>query len=239
MKLSIILPVYNEKKDFAILIKKVIKQKISIEKEIIIIESNSTDGTKEVVKSYEGKEGIKIIYEEKPNGKGSAVKKGFKAATGDIILIQDADLEYDTKDYQKLIDPIIRKEAKFVLGSRKMGHNTWKIRNMKTNPFKAYFINVIANMADIFFNILYDVKLSDPQTMYKVFKKECIKGINFESNYFNLDWEICARLVRRGYIPIELPIYYKSRSFSEGKKVKLSRDIFLNMYIIIKYRFKK
>jgi len=237
MKLSIILPVYNEKRYLEELIKKVLAVKLPIEREIIIIESNSTDGSKEIVKKYEGKKDFKIIYEDKPRGKGSAVKKGFDAATGDIIIIQDADLEYNPRDYLKLIDPIIKKQAKFVIGSRKLGQDTWKIRNPKTNIMKAGFINVIAHLADHFFNILYGVHLTDPQSMYKVFHKDCLKGIKFKSNYFDLDWEICARFIRKGYTPLELPIYYRSRSFKEGKKIRLLRDIFLNIKAIIKYRF--
>jgi glycosyltransferase involved in cell wall biosynthesis len=238
-KLSIVMPVYNEKKYFEKILQRVMKVNLPVEKEIVIVESNSTDGTRQLVKKYEKKKGFKIIYEDKPRGKGSAVKRGFKAATGDIILVQDADLEYNPQDYPKLIEPILKNKTKFVLGSRKMGQKTWKIRNSKTSVVKVAFINIIANLADTFFNILYGVHLTDSQTMYKVFRRECIKGIDFKSNHFNLDFEICARLIRRGYIPLEVPIRYKSRSFSEGKKIKLSRDIFINLYTIIKYRIVK
>lgn len=238
-KLSIVMPVYNEKKYFEKILQRVMKVNIPLEKEIVIVESNSTDGTRQLVKKYEKRKGFKVIYEDKPRGKGSAVKRGFKAATGDIILIQDSDMEYNPQDYPKLIEPILRNKAKFVLGSRKIGQNTWKIRSSKTSIIKVAFINVIAHMADAFFNVLYGVHLTDSQTMYKVFRRECIKGIKFTSNHFNLDFEICARLIRRGYIPVEVPIRYKSRSFSEGKKIKLFRDIFINLYTIIKYRIVK
>jgi glycosyltransferase involved in cell wall biosynthesis len=236
-KLSIIIPVYNERKYFSQILHRVISAKIPLEKEIIIIESNSKDGTRELVRKYEGKKGFRVIYEDRPQGKGHALKSGFHAATGDIILVQDADLEYDPRDYACLLEPILNGKAKFVLGSRKMGAKTWKIRNTKTNVFKAAFINVIANLADEIFNLLYGVKLTDPQTMYKVFRRECLHGIRFESNYFNLDWEICAKLIRKGYVPLEIPISYKSRSFDEGKKISLFRDIFLNSWTIFKFRF--
>ena len=236
-KLSIIIPVYNERQYFEKLIKRVLAVKLPIQREIIIVESNSTDGTRALVKKYEKRKDFKIVYEDGPHGKGSALKKGFRAATGSIILIQDSDLEYNPDDYPKLIKPILNGKCKFVLGSRKLGQQTWKIRNSKTNVVKVAFINVIANLADTVFNIIYGVHLTDTQTMYKVFRKECIKGIKFDSNYFNLDFEICARLIRRGYIPLEVPIRYKSRSFTEGKKIKIIRDIFLNTYTIIKFRF--
>jgi len=237
MKLSIILPVYNEKKYLVKLINKILAVKLPIEREIIIIESNSTDGSKEIVKKYESKKGFKVIYEDKANGKGFAVRNGFKMITGDIILIQDADLEYNPNDYNKLIEPILKKQTKFVIGSRKMGKKTWMIRKQEKNISKITFINIIAHFADLIFNLLYGVNITDPQSMYKVFHKDCLKGINFKSNYFNLDWEICAKFIRKGYIPLEIPVYYKSRSFNEGKKIRLIRDIFLNTYSIIKYRF--
>jgi len=239
MKLSIIMPVYNEKRYFKTIIERILEVKLPIEREIIIIESNSTDGTKEIVKEYRNHKDIKIFYQKRPQGKGSAVKLGIKRSSGEIILIQDADLEYDPKDYIKLIEPILKKEYKFVIGSRKMGQNTWAIRNMETNIGIAIFINIIANLADAFFNIIYNVRLTDPQSMYKVFLRDCLKGIKFESNYFNLDWEIVAKFIRKGYIPLELPIHYESRGFHDGKKVRFLRDIYLNVYAIFKYRFVK
>jgi hypothetical protein len=118
-----------------------------------------------------------------------------------------------------------------------MGHSTWQIRNMNESVVMALFINVIANLADAFFNLLYNVKLTDPQSMYKVFHRECLENVDLKSNYFNLDWEICAKFVRAGYVPLELPVKYDSRSFADGKKLNLFRDIFLNVYTIIYYRF--
>ncbi|MBU0763057.1 MAG: glycosyltransferase family 2 protein [Candidatus Altiarchaeota archaeon] len=237
MKLSIIMPVYNEARYFEKILGKVRKVRLPLKKEIIIVESNSTDGTREIVKKYENIKDIKIIYQEKALGKGNAIMQGLKKATGDIILIQDADLEYDPRDYNKLIAPILKKEVKFVIGSRKMGHKTWQIRSMKTNKYVVLFVNVIANLADEIFNLLYDVHLTDPQSMYKVFHKDCLKGVKFKSNRFDWDWEICARFIRKGIIPIEFPIAYNSRDFSEGKKINIAREIFLNATAIIKYRF--
>ena len=237
-KISVILPVYNEKDCFPIIMEKLLEKKIEgVDKEIIIIESNSTDGTKEIVRRYEGRDGVKIIYEDAPRGKGHAVRNGFKQATGGIILIQDADLEYDINDYDKLLAPIIREEQKFVLGSRHLGANCWRIREFHNNWLLGFIMNLAHEFFTGLFNILYGQKIKDPTTMYKVFKKECIDGVEFECNRFDLDWEMVARLVRRGFTPLEIPINYKSRCFSEGKKVRFFRDPLTWIRAIIKYRF--
>jgi glycosyltransferase involved in cell wall biosynthesis len=239
-KLSIIIPVYNEKTSFPIIIEKVLDKKLErIDKEIIIIESNSTDGTREIVKKYEGIDGVKIIYEDKPRGKGHALRNGFLCATGDIILIQDADLEYDINDYDSLLEPIIENEVNFVLGSRHLGANCWKIRQFEKKPIIGFVMNSAHQFFTKMFNTLYGQNIKDPTTMYKVFKKECIEGIKLECNRFDLDWEIVAKLVRRGYIPLEIPINYKSRSFSEGKKIRFFRDPLTWILAIIKYRITK
>jgi len=239
-KLSIILPVYNEKDSFPIIMDRLLKKQLhNLDKEIIIIESNSKDGTRKVVENYRGISNVKIIYEDKPQGKGHAVRNGFLYATGDIILIQDADLEYDIDDYDILLDPIIKEEQKFVLGSRHLGANCWKIRQFEKNRIIGFVMNLGHQLFTAFFNVLYWQRLKDPTTMYKVFKKDCIDGIDFECNRFDLDWEIVAKLVRKGYIPLEIPINYKSRSFSEGKKIKFFRDPITWIIAIIKYRFCK
>jgi glycosyltransferase involved in cell wall biosynthesis len=239
-KISVILPVYNEKDSFAIIMEKLLAKKIEgVDKEIIIIESNSTDGTKDIVKKYEGRDGVKIIYEDTPRGKGHAVRNGFKQATGEIILIQDADLEYDIDDYDKLLEPIIREEEKFVLGSRHLGANCWRIRQFQKNWLLGFIMNLAHQFFTGLFNILYGQRIKDPTTMYKVFKKECINGVQFECNRFDLDWEMLARLVRRGFTPLEIPIHYKSRCFSEGKKIRFFRDPLTWMIAIFKYRFCK
>lgn len=239
MKLSILMPVYNEEKYIEKIINKVMAIDIgNIEKEIIIIESNSIDGTKELIKKYENKDGFKIIYEQKAQGKGCAIRKGFKSATGDIILIQDADLEYTPDDYPKLLKPILEGRAKFVLGSRYLGKKSLFIRHFEDSPIKAFTINIGAKFLDGIFNILYSVSITDPQTMYKIFNKECLKDIEFKSNYFDLDWEIVSKFIRKGYIPVEIPIHYESRDIYQGKKISLRRDAFKNLWAIIKYRFK-
>jgi glycosyltransferase involved in cell wall biosynthesis len=239
-KLSVVLPVYNEKDTFQIIMEKLLNKKIrNLSKEIIIIESNSTDGTRDIVKKYEGKDGVKIIYEDRPRGKGHAVRNGLKFVSGDIILIQDADLEYDIDDYDILLDPIIKGEQKFVLGSRHLGANCWQIRQFEGRQVIGFIMNLAHQFFTTFFNILYRQNIKDPTTMFKVFKKECIEGIRFECNRFDLDWEIVAKLVRRGFKPLEIPIRYKSRTFSEGKKIRFFRDPLTWFKAIIKYRFIK
>jgi glycosyltransferase involved in cell wall biosynthesis len=239
-KLSIILPVYNERESFPIIMDKLLEKHLeNLEKEIIIIESNSTDGTKDLVNKYEGIKEVKVIYEDRPRGKGHAVRNGLSHANGDVILIQDADLEYDIDDYDKLLNPIIKDGMKFVLGSRHLGANCWKIRKFEKGWIVAYIMNLAHQIFTTFFNVLYAQNIKDPTTMYKIFKKECITRIDFECNRFDLDWEIVAKLVRKGFIPLEIPISYKSRSFSQGKKIRFIRDPLTWIRALIKYRFVK
>ncbi len=235
-KLSIIIPIYNEAGTCEELIKRVLKVKLPTKKEIIIIESNSTDGTKEIIKKFETQKEIQIIWQEKPNGKGNAVQKGLKAATGDIILIQDADLEYKPEEYPKLLEPILKKITSFVLGSRPLGKESWNIRKYPGYFFYARLLNLGGFVYTLLFNVLYGVWLTDPATMFKVFRKECIKDIIFKSNYFDLDWEIVAKLIKKGYKPREVPVSYTSRSTKEGKKIRFVRDGFLVLWAIVKFR---
>ena len=233
------MPVYNEVRYVDEIINKVISTDIgNIKKEIIIIESNSTDGTRDLVKKYENRSEFKIFYEEKPAGKGHAVKNGLKLATGDIILIQDADLEYNPDEYSLLLKPIINGSAKFVLGSRHLGNSGWAYRKFSDDIPTAFIYNTGTKVFDIFFNCLYGVKLTDPMTMYKVFCRECLNDIEFKSEYFDLDLEIVAKFIKKGYIPFEVPISYISRSFSEGKKVVFHKVAIKVFVAVIKFRFK-
>ena len=237
MKLTIIIPIYNEAATVEKLMEKVLAVKLSIKKEIIIIESNSTDGTREIIKKYEKLKNITILYQDKPQGKGNALKLGFQHATGDIILIQDADLEYKPEEYPLLLQPILDNKTSFVLGSRPMGKDTWKIREYLKDTVYARLLNLGGLFYNTLFNVLYGVHLTDPSTMFKIFKRECIKDITFKCNYFDLDWEIVAKLVKKGYNPIEIPISYTSRSLYEGKKIRFLRDGFLVFLAIVRYRF--
>ena len=238
MKLSIIMPAYNEVRYIDEIINRVTSAEIGdIEKEIIIIESNSSDGTREAVKKYENRPGYKIFYEEKPEGKGHAVKNGLALATGDIILIQDADMEYNPDEYFLLLKPIIEGKAKFVLGSRHLGNSGWAYRKFSDDILAAFVYNIGTKVFDVFFNLLYNVNLTDPMTMYKVFSRECLNGIEFKSDYFDLDLEIVAKFIKKGYIPLEVPISYISRSFTEGKKVVFYKVAVKVFVAVIKFRF--
>jgi len=233
---SIIVPVYNEKSTFPELIGALTAKELhGLHKEIIIVESNSTDGTREEVLKYKDTPGIKLIFEEKPLGKGHAVRAGLGSATGEFVMIQDGDLEYDLNDYDELLEPLLKYRKAFVLGSR---HSKgWKMRHFADQPL----ISLIMNFGQIFFATLLNIfcrqKLKDPFTMYKVFRKDCIYGLTFKANRFDFDWEIVIKLLRKGYRPLEIPVNYNSRSFKEGKKVSFFKDPLLWFWALIRFRF--
>jgi len=235
-RLSIVLPVYNERATFEQLINTVLEKKFDgLEREIVIVESNSTDGSHELVRQYESHQDIKVVYEDRPRGKGHAVRNGLKHTSGDIVLIQDADLEYDIDDYDALLEPIFRHNRLFVLGSRHKGN--WKMREFEDRRMMSF----IFNFGQVFFtwliNVTCNVRLNDPFTMYKVFHRECLYGLHLESNRFDLDWEIVIKFIRKGLVPLEIPVNYVSRSFGEGKKVKPILDPLLWIVALVKYRY--
>lgn len=239
--LSIVIPVYNEAKTLSIILEEVYHFRIpNVEKELIIVESNSKDGSREIVKEFsKDKKDVTVILEPRPEGKGHAVRSGLNRAKGDIIIIQDADLEYEISDYPRLIKPIVDGKTSFVLGSRHLDHTgkyRWDIRQFKEKR-KALFMNIAGIAFHTFFNIVYQTNLSDPTTMYKVFKRDCLKKIHLKNNYFDLDWELVGKLIRAGYKPIEIPVHYKPRGFSEGKKVNILRDGPLYVKAILETRF--
>jgi hypothetical protein len=222
-KLSIIMPVFNENATFRKAIDMVLTKDLEgVDKEVIVVESNSTDGTREVVREYEGCSGVTAIFQDRPRGKGYAVRAGLRAATGDVILIQDADLEYDVDDYDALLEPILAYRRMFVLGSRHRGD--WKLRRFGDAPITAFFFN----LAHIFFtavlNLLLHERMTDPFTMFKVFRRDALFGLQFVCNRFDFDHELVIKLVRKGYHPLEIPVNYASRSYSEGKKVSVVHD---------------
>lgn len=238
MKVSVIIPLYNEAKTFPRVMKELYALDLGkIKKEIIVVESNSTDGSRGLAQQYENKPFTRVIYEDKPRGKGSAIKLGLGNATGDIIIIQDADLEYDANDYAKLIKPIIEGRTEFVLGSRSLKKGHWKIRELKGEGISSLVLNYGGLIFNLAYLLLYGVKMTDIATMYKVFTRNSVKGINFKSNGFELDAEIISKLLKKGIRPIEVPVSYNSRSFKEGKKVHIARDGFRSLWAIIKYRF--
>jgi hypothetical protein len=223
-KLSIILPVFNEVRYVAQVIETILSKTLPIERELIVVESNSTDGTRDIVKSYEGRPGLRVLFEDRPQGKGHAVKTGLAAVSGTIVLIQDADFEYDVEDYDALLEPILQHKANFVLGSRSLGLDDWKVRRFGTGATKALALNVAQLFFAWTFNVLYRQHATDINTMYKVFRTECLAGVDLKSDGFNLDIELACKLARNGNSPMEVPVNYVARGFDEGKKISFVRD---------------
>lgn len=237
--LSVLVPVYNERGTVQAALDAITSKRIAGWRiEVIIIESNSTDGSREIVLGYQRQPHVKVVLEEHPRGKGHAVRTGFNHATGDVFLIQDADLEYNPDDYEALLVPLQAGTHNFVLGSRH-GGKRWFIRQFDEQVLHAFALNA----GHWFFTALIDVSLGlslrDPFTMYKVFRRECLAGLRFESNRFDFDWELLIKLVRKGHRPVEIPVRYVSRSFKEGKKVSMFRDPPGWLWAWAKYRFQR
>jgi len=236
---SVIVPVYNEISTVRPALDALVAKRIrGYELGIIIIESNSTDGSREAVLEYRGRERVSVILEEAPRGKGHAVRAGLAAATGEIVIIQDADLEYDLDDYEKLLAPIAEGTHAFVLGSRH-SRNGWAIRKFTDQKLHALALNAAHWTFTFMINASLGLWLRDPFTMYKVFRRDCIDGLRLECNRFDFDWELLIKLVRRGYRPIEIPVSYRSRSFKQGKKITMLRDPLTWMVALAKYRFQR
>ncbi len=224
-KVTILIPVYNEAATLETIIKKVEDADFcGLDKEIILIDDYSTDGTRELY----GKIPYKVYYHDYNQGKGAALRTGFKNATGDIIVIQDADLEYDPEDYSPLIRLILDGHADVCYGTRLSGGK----------PSRSFmFTHLLGNkFLSLLTNILYGSTLTDMETCYKAFKAEFIKGIEIKSNRFDFEPEITAKILKRGARLYELPVSYYGREFSEGKKITW-KDGFHAIIALIKYRF--
>jgi glycosyltransferase involved in cell wall biosynthesis len=225
MKLSVIIPVYNEVESIQTILKRV--QDTKLVHEIVIVDDGSKDGTRDVLKELDVKDGLRVILHEKNQGKGAAVRTGMSAAKGDVLLIQDADLEYDPRDYPELLKPIEEGLADVVYGSRFLGraHRV------------TMFWHMVANKSlTLLTNILYDTILTDMETGYKVFRREVIEGMVIRANSFNFEPEFTAKILKRKYRIFEVPITFNPRDYSQGKKIKL-HDAFEAVWALIKYRF--
>jgi hypothetical protein len=236
-RLSIVLPVFNEVRYAAQVIDAVLAKPLGIEKEVVIVESNSTDGTRDVVRRYEGRPGVQVVYEEGPRGKGHAVRTGLAHVTGTIVLIQDADFEYDINDYDALLEPILQHKATFVLGSRSLGLDDWKVRKYDATPIRGLALNFAQVVFARTYDVLYQQRVTDVNTMFKVFRAECLDGLDLESNGFELDIELACKLARNGNSPMEVPVNYVARGFDEGKKIRFWRDAIPSYAAFFKYRF--
>ena len=225
MKLSVVIPVYNEVDNIVEILKRVKATRLA--SEIIVVDDCSQDGTRAVLQQLAGKGGVKLLLHEENRGKGAAVRTGIEHARGDVILIQDADLEYSPHDYPALLQPIEDGIADVVYGSRFLG-----------GPRRAVmFWHMIANKLLTFMtNILYDTILSDMETGYKVFRREAVAGIKLRANRFDFEPEFTAKVLRRHHRIYEVPISFNPRDYSEGKKIKL-QDAFQAVWALLKYRF--
>ena len=225
--LSIIVPAYNEAATVGPLLEALLRKRVrGMRIEVIVVESNSSDGTRDVVEKYALHPRLRVVLEDRPCGKGHAVRTGLAQATGDYVLIQDADLEYDLEDYDILLEPLAAGREALVLGSRHGGNAWWKMRRFAGQPFASFALNFGHWFFTTLLNVLFGQRLKDPFTMYKVFRRDCIFGLDFKCNRFDFDYELLVKMIRKGYQPIEIPVNYRSRSFKDGKKVSAFRDPF-------------
>jgi glycosyltransferase involved in cell wall biosynthesis len=225
IKLSIVIPIYNERETLETLIAKV--NVVDYDKEILLIDDFSSDGTREVLKKYENKENFQVLYHDHNQGKGAALRTGFSNANGDIIIIQDADLEYNPADYGTLIEPILDGRADVVYGSRFLG-----------GPHRVlFFWHSIGNMVlTTFSNMLTNINLTDMETGYKVFTKKVNDTLTFKCDRFGFEPEFTAKVAKNNFRIYEVPISYNGRDYSEGKKITW-KDGVAAIWYIIKFKF--
>lgn len=225
MKLSVIIPCFNEASTIRTAVNRVKATPIA-SLEIIIVDDGSTDSTRGILKNELELQVDLIIYHDNNQGKGAAVRSGLKQATGDVVIIQDADLEYDPQEYPKLLIPILEKGADVVYGSRFMGGDPHRV---------LYFWHMVGNrLLTLLSNMLTNLNLSDIETCYKMFRRDAIQSIEIEEDDFAIEPEITAKLARRGYTFYEVGISYAGRTYAEGKKINW-RDGFKAIYAILKY----
>ncbi len=224
--LSIIVPVYNEEKTVLPLLNKVQSVRLmGLQKQIIVVNDGSVDGTAALLTKIRGKN-IQIFHHEKNKGKGAAIRTAIPHTTGDYVVIQDADLEYDPSDYEKLLVPLLDGSADVVYGSRFLGlHRAFLFWHYVGNKFLSFVTNV-----------LYNTILTDMETCYKIFKGDIIRGLKLRSNRFEFEPEVTAKILKRGHKLFEIPISYHGRGFEEGKKITW-RDGISALFALVRYRF--
>jgi glycosyltransferase involved in cell wall biosynthesis len=224
-KLSVVIPVYNEKQWIREILRRV--QEVPIPKEIILVDDCSTDGTRDILRSLDD-DNVRVFFQPHNQGKGAALREGFKHVTGDVVVIQDADLEYDPAEYPRLVQPILDQRADVVFGSRFIGESHRVL----------YFWHYVANkMLTCLSNMFTNLNLTDMETCYKVFRREVLEGIQLKQNRFGIEPELTAKVARRRPKPwriYEVPISYSGRTYEEGKKIR-AKDALNALYCIIRY----
>ncbi len=229
MKLSVVMPVYNEVKTVEEAVRKVESVAMGIDIEIVLIDDGSTDGSREIMERLESEsDGRKLVLHEKNKGKGAALRSGFEVADGDLIVIHDADLEYDPNEFIKLLAPIRDGHADVVFGSRFLGGGPHRV---------VYFWHYVANrLITVFSDMMTGLNLTDIEVCQKMFKKEVLSGLELEENRFGFEVEFTAKVARGGWKVYEVPVSYYGRDYSEGKKITW-RDGVWALWCVIKYRF--
>ena len=222
MKLSVVMPVYNENATIREIVRRV--SEVPLEKEILIVDDCSTDGTREILRELDGQGGVRVHFQPVNQGKGAAVAVGFRYATGDVVVVQDADLEYDPMEYLKLLAPITQGHADVVYGSRFLGGGARRV---------LYFWHTVGNrLLTLTSNMFTNLNLTDMETCYKMFRREVVQSMRIESRRFGIEPEITAKIARRGYRVFEVPISYYGRTYEEGKKIGL-KDGFSALWTIL------
>ncbi len=229
MKLSIVIPVYNECGTIEKIIRQVSDINVGIDKEIVIVDDCSMDGTREILRKMKSEdESRKIFFQEKNKGKGAALRRGFKEADGDVVVVQDADLEYDPNDYKTMLAPVLQGHADVVYGSRFLGGGPHRV---------VFFWHYIGNkFLTTLSNMVTDLNLTDMEVCYKMFKKEVLEHIEICEERFGFEPEITAKIARGNWRIYEVPISYYGRNYTEGKKITW-KDGFRALWCIIKYHF--
>ena len=234
-KLSIIIPVFNEEKTISEIIKRVTEVDIlGIEKQIIVVNDGSTDGTAKALLNVPKAANLKIINQIKNQGKGAAVRTGIKNASGDYILIQDADLEYNPKEIEKLVKPVLEGKSKVVYGTRLKRLPSFS-KEERTPQFMLHYIG--NKFLSQLTSILYGQWLTDMETCYKLFPKKAIEGVNIRSRRFDFEPEITAKILKKGFSILEVPITTNPRGYDQGKKLNTFKDGTIALWTLIKYRF--
>lgn len=222
--LSVVMPCYNERATIEEIVGRVLAVPLRIE--LIVVDDGSTDGTREILQELRRAHGFKLVLQERNQGKGAALRRGFQEVTGDLVVIQDADLEYSPEEYPELIELICQGRADVVYGSRFLGRH-------RVFLFTHYMGNVFLTFVT---NLLYNTMLTDMETCFKVMRTEVLRSMTLRSNSFGIEPELTAKIFKRGYRVYEVPITYDGRGYDEGKKITW-RDGIVALWVLLKYRF--